>query len=84
MAKISFQVNLENVDMSTAQQNKLEREINALVGTYLVKFASDEAPLGRKLKPRPEWMGIWIKKFKSIDDFKSNPDFKKFTLKAPE
>lgn len=84
MAKISFQVSLENVEMSTAQQTKLGKEINALVASYLVKAVPADAPLGIKLKPNPEWLGIWLKRFKSIEDLKLNPAFKKYTLKMPQ
>ncbi len=84
MAKISFQVTLENVEISNAQKNKLEKEINALVARYLVKGVSVDEPLGLKLKPNPEWLGLWLKKFKSIEDLRANPGFKKYTLKVPQ
>ena len=86
MAKIKFQVTLENVELSNAQKAKLDKEINALVASYLVKAVPADAPLGTntKVKLNPEWLGIWLKKFKTIEELKNNPDFRKYTLKVPQ
>ena len=86
MAKISFQVTLENVELKDSQKTKLEKEINALVASYLVKAVPADAPLGTKQIKilKPEWLGIWLKKFKSIEELKAAPDFKKYTLKVPQ
>jgi hypothetical protein len=86
MAKITFQVTLENVELSNAAKSRLDKEINALVASYVVKAVPADASLGTniKIKLKPEWLGIWLKRFKSIEDLKANQDFKKYTLKVPQ
>ncbi len=83
MPKTTFNVTLENVELSNAQISKMEKEINAVVAKYLVKGVSEESPLGLRLKPKPEWLGIYLKKFKSVADLKANVDFKKFKNNTP-
>ena len=82
MAKITFQVHLENVELSRAQLARLEKEIHSVVASHVVKTVPAETPLGIKLKINPEWLGIWLKKFKSLEDLKGNTDFKKFNVKV--
>lgn len=82
MAKISFQVNLENVELSKSQMAAIEREINSVVAKHIVKTVPPETPLGVKLKINPEWLGIWLRRFKSLEDLKKNTGFKKFNTKV--
>ena len=82
MPKTQFTVTLENVELSKAQMTRMEKEINAIVANYVVKAATPESPLGTKLKINPEWMGIWLKKFKSIEELKANTAFKKYNQKV--
>jgi len=84
MPKITFQVNLENIELSSAQAARLEKELNAVVATYVVKSITAEAPVGIKLKPNPDWRGIWLKKFKSPEELKGNEGFKKYNVKLPQ
>ena len=84
MAKISFQVNLENIELSRAQMTKIEKELNAVVASYVVKSITAEQPVGIKLKVNPEWLGIWLKKFKSLEELKANEGFKKYNVKMPQ
>jgi hypothetical protein len=78
MATVQFQVKLENVDLTKAQTALLEKEINAVVGKHVAKAVGPATPLGFKLKINPEWLGIWLKRFKDIDALKNNINFKRF------
>jgi hypothetical protein len=78
MATIQFQVKLENVDLTKAQQTQLEKDINALVGKHIVKAAPANATLGSRLKIRPEWLGIWLRRFKDIEALKNNINYKRY------
>jgi hypothetical protein len=83
MAKVSFQVNLENIELSKAQMTRIEKEINAVVAKHIVNAVPAEAPVGIKLKVNPEWLGIWLKKFKNTEELKGNLNFKKYKLAIP-
>ena len=83
MAKVSFQVNLENIELSRAQLSRIEKEITAIVAKHIVNVVPPEAPLGVKLKINPEWLGIWLKKFKTPEELKGNLNFKKYKLSIP-
>ena len=83
MAKVSFQVNLENIELSKAQTTRIEKEIQAVVAKHLANVVTADDPIGVKLKINPEWLGIWLKKFKNPADLKGNLDFKKFKLTLP-
>ena len=83
MAKVTFQVNLENIELSKAQTTRIEKEIQAVVAKHLANVVTAEDPIGVKLKINPEWLGIWLKKFKNPLDLKGNLDFKKFKLTLP-
>jgi hypothetical protein len=63
---------------------KIEKELNAVVASYVVKTITPEQPVGIKLKVNPEWLGIWLKKFKSIEELKTNEGFKKYNVKMPQ
>jgi hypothetical protein len=78
MATLQFQVKLENVDLTKTQISTLEKEINAVVGKHVAKAVPAASKLGSKLKINPEWLGIWLKKFKDIDALKNNINFKRF------
>lgn len=72
MGKVKFQVVLENVDLSKAQITALQKEINSMVASKLLKtkMAAAAAPSLPKLayKIPPEWLGIWIKSLKLPTD----------------
>jgi hypothetical protein len=78
MATLQFQVKLENVDLTKTQISVLEKEINAVVGKHVAKAVPAASPVGSKLKINPEWLGIWLKRFKDIDAQKNNINFKRF------
>ncbi len=80
MATIQFQVKLENVDLTKSQVAQLEKEINAVVGKHIIKAVPPETTLGTKLKINPEWLGIWLKKFKDLGSLKDNLGFKRFKV----
>jgi hypothetical protein len=80
MAKVSFQVHLENIELSKAQITRMEKEINAVVAKHIVGVVPAEAPVGTKLKVNPEWLGIWLKKFKNPEELKGNLNFKKYKM----
>jgi hypothetical protein len=80
MAKVSFQVTLENIELSKAQTTRIEKEINAVVAKYIVNAVAADAPVGTKLKINPEWLGIWLKKFKNMEELKGNLNFKKYKI----
>lgn len=75
MAKLKFQVVLENIELSKAQQSSIQKEINAVVARHVLKTkktaasAAPAVPLyGYAINP--EWLGIWIKSLKNIGDLK--------------
>jgi hypothetical protein len=76
MATVQFQVKLENVDLSKTEVKQLEKDINALVAKQVVRAVPKATPLGTKLKINPEWLGIWLKRFKSVEAIKNNAGFK--------
>ncbi len=75
MAKVKFQVVLENIELSKAQAAAIQKEINAVVGQSLLrgKLAGMTAGIPPTLgfKVMPEWLGIWIKNFKTPDLIKT-------------
>lgn len=72
MAKLKLQVVLENVELSKAQIAALQKEINGVVASSLLKskIAAAAAPGLPKFayKIPPEWLGIWIKSVKLPTD----------------
>jgi hypothetical protein len=84
MAKITYQITLDNVELKGSKITKLEKEINALVASYLVQAVPQDAPVGVKIKTNPDKLGIYLKNFKSPEELKANTEFKKYKLKAAE
>ncbi|AXY73986.1 hypothetical protein D3H65_08315 [Paraflavitalea soli] len=74
--KTEFKVRLENVELSKAATTALEKEINSVVARHLVKAGAQKSVFGNKLKIDPEWLGIWLRKFNSIEELKRNVAFK--------
>jgi ribosomal protein S6 len=72
MPKVKLQVVLENVDLSKAQIAALQKEINGVVASKLLKakIAAAAAPGIPQLAYRipKEWLGIWIKTIKLPTD----------------
>ncbi len=70
MAKVKFQVVLENVDLSKTQVASIQKEINAVVTKSLLggkKTTAAPLPSTFGFKIPPEWIGIYIKNFKSLE-----------------
>ena len=69
MAKVKFQVVLENIELTKTQTAAIQKEINSVVTQSLLKsrlttpVAGISPAIGFKIVP--EWLGIWIKKFKT-------------------
>jgi hypothetical protein len=80
MATIQFQVKLENVELTKSQVTLLEKEINAVVGKHIIKAVPPATAIGTKIRINPEWLGIWLKKFKDLGTLKDNLDFKRFKM----
>jgi len=82
MAKITFQMTLDNVELKDSRKSKLEKELNALIAGYLAKAVPPDAPIGIKIKTNPNKLGIYLKNFKSAEELKANGEFKKYKLKV--
>jgi hypothetical protein len=70
MAKVKFQVVLENVDLSKTQVASIQKEINAVVTKSLLSAKKPMAaalPSTLGFKIPPEWIGIYIKNFRTLD-----------------
>jgi hypothetical protein len=73
MAKVKFQVVLENVELSKAQIAAIQKEINSMVAGHLLKTKMAAAAAAPGLpsyayKIPKEWLGIWIKTMKLPTD----------------
>lgn len=76
MPATTLNIKLEGLEMSTKQLNALEKEVNAVV-TRHVAATTQTGVLGFQLKINPEWLGIWLKKFKDLPSLKEK-GFKQF------
>jgi hypothetical protein len=74
--KTEFKVRLENVELSKAATTALEKEINSVVARHLVKAGAQKGIWGSKLRIDPEWLGIWLRKFKTPEELLRNKTFK--------
>jgi hypothetical protein len=75
--KTEFKVRLENVELSKTATTALEKEINSVVARHLVKAGAQKSGVwGNKLKIDPEWLGIWLRKFKTPEELLRNKAFK--------
>ncbi len=85
MATQKFNVVLDGIELSKAQQANLNKEIQALVTSYVAKVGNDTLIIGKKdmLKINPEWLGIWLRKFKDTGAIKTNVAFNRLVLKKP-
>lgn len=64
MKNQKLEIVLEGFDLSSTQLKGLEKEVNSLVAKHLVN-AQISKSIGTKLRINPEWLGIWLKKFKN-------------------
>ncbi|WP_337044664.1 hypothetical protein [Emticicia sp. 17c] len=65
MPSTKFNVVLENIELSKEQQQALQKDLNAVVAKHIAGI-DHTAVLGKKdmLRINPEWLGIWLRRFK--------------------
>jgi hypothetical protein len=76
MPNVQFQVKLENVELSKTQIAQIQKEINGAVASVLARQGAAKQVWGSKLKLDPEWLGKWLRQFKTMEDLKKNVNFK--------
>ena len=64
MKNQKLEIVLEGFELSDAQLKNLDKEVNALVAKHLINGQIGKS-IGTKLRINPEWLGIWLKKFKN-------------------
>ncbi len=77
MAKQIFKVQIDGAVLSRTQVAGLQKAINEAATSYLarnIKVMPQDGVWGLK---RPEWLGIWAKRFKDIASLKAG-GFKQF------
>ncbi|OYU65365.1 MAG: hypothetical protein CFE22_14310 [Cytophagaceae bacterium BCCC1] len=77
MKNQKLEIVLEGFDLSESQLKGLEKEVNGLVAKHLVN-AQVSKSIGTKLRINPEWLGIWLKKFKNEALLNKAKTFKPF------
>lgn len=84
MASTRFNVVLEGMTLTKSQSDALNKDIQALVAQHAAKINGSDAVIGRKnmIKLNPEWLGIWLRKFKTLDAIKASSTFKVNVLKG--
>ncbi|GAB3524009.1 hypothetical protein [Emticicia fontis] len=67
MSSTKFNVVLENIELSKEQTSALQKEINAVVSKHVAAI-DHSAAIGKKdmLRINPEWLGIWLRRFKDF------------------
>lgn len=80
MAATKFNVVLD-VELTTAQRATIQKNINASVAKSLLAINFKEAGVwGNKVLAK-EWLGKWLRYFKSLEDLKKAGDFKPTQLR---
>lgn len=79
MAKQIFKVQMDGVELSKAQAEGLQKTINAAATSYLAKNARIIGKDGIWGIKNPEWLGIWMKNFKSLEALRAG-GFKKIQM----
>ncbi len=72
MATTRFNVVLD-IPLTNAQISAIDKDLQSVVRKHLAGI--DNQYLGRKVIPRKEWLGIWLKKFASVDRLKNSSQF---------
>lgn len=75
MATTRFNVVLD-VPLTNAQKAAIDKDLQAVVRKHLAQM--DNQFLGRKVIPRKEWLGIWLKRFGSVDRLKNSTQFNRY------
>lgn len=65
MPSTKFNIVLENLELSKEQKSALQKDINAVVAKHVATI-DHSAAIGKKdmLRINPEWLGIWLRRFK--------------------
>lgn len=77
MAKQTFKVQMDGVELTKAQTAGLQKAINAAATTYIaqnIRVIPKDSIWGMR---NPEWLGIWLKNFKDLASLKAG-GFKQF------
>jgi hypothetical protein len=64
MKNQKFEIVLEDFGLSEKQIDTLEKELHGVVAKHLIGAQSGTS-IGKKIIKNPEWLGIWLKKFKA-------------------
>ena len=75
MATTRFNVVLD-VPLTNAQKSALDKQIQSTVRNYIAGIDNNMV-LGRKIIVKKEWLGIWLKKFASLDRLKKSAQYRK-------
>jgi hypothetical protein len=82
MPNYKFEVRLENVELSKSLVKEINTAVSAAAGKAVIKAGiGRDGALGSKLRLNPEWLGIWLRRFKDIDALKLSKTFKAAGLK---
>lgn len=67
MPSTKFNIVLENLELSKEQKSALQKDLNAIVAKHVATI-DHSAAIGKKdmLKINPEWLGIWLRRFKDF------------------
>ena len=79
MATTKFSVVLD-IPLNATQKSAINKSIQAAVSQQIARLDNKGAIIGIKRIPK-EWLGIWLKRFGTIDILKRAVDFKVFSLK---
>jgi len=77
MAKQIFKVQMDGVELTKAHAAGLQKAINAAATSYIGKNMRVIPKDGIWGMKNPEWLGIWMKKFKDLAGLKAG-GFKQF------
>ncbi len=76
MKNQKLEIVLEDFNLSEVQITALEKELHSVVAKHLIKIHPANTSIGRKTLKNPEWLGIWLKKFGSIQLINKAKTFK--------
>lgn len=65
MKNQKLEIVLEDFELSKTQIAGLEKELHSVVAKHLVNARFGNTAIGKKIIKNPEWLGIWLKKFRS-------------------
>lgn len=79
MATTKFNVVLD-VELTNAQKAAINKDIQAVVSKHIAKIDLG-ANWGAKRIPRKEWIGIWLKRFRTAEALKNSTTFNQFRVR---